>query len=65
MPNYFQIGTVVFDEKIFYILSLYRKSWPHPLTAMFFSTDQYDLNNLGRGSLENHLCSYFQNASSV
>ena len=47
------------------------KNWPHPLVAMFFdnkilkflhpwwpcfSTDQYNLNNCGRGSPKDHLC---------
>ena len=37
MLNYFQIGPVVFDKKIFW--------WP------CFSKDQNNLSNVGRGSL--------------
>ena len=58
MPNYFQIFSVVFEKKNFLKFSLYRhgENWPRPLMALFFN-DQYDLNNLGRGSPKDH---YFQ-----
>ena len=55
MPNYFQIGPGVSD-KISFTFALYshRKSWPRSLTTIFFSTDLYNLNKLGKGSLKDH-----------
>ena len=43
--NYFQISVKVF--------SIY--TWPRPLAAIFFSVDQYDLNNLDKGSPNDQL----------
>ena len=53
VPNYFQIGTVVFDKFSLYI---HKKKLSLVLFACF-SMDQYDLNNLGREPFSAKLCS--------
>ena len=55
VPNYFQIDPVAFDK---------IKNWSCPL-ATILSTDQYDLSNLDRGSLKDHLLNHFQISTAV
>ena len=52
MPNYFQIGPVVLQGD-FYVYPIYTSE---KLTSPLAATDQIHFSNLGRKSLQDHLC---------